>query len=183
MDWRDYSYLKSGSKTQRKAYKVLNELNLFSILKNFDPALVSTVCVNLHTSESDLDIICQMTNESQFKSTVKQNFENKTNFQIWKRSEGAIVAKFDTTIFPVEIFAADISVEQQYAWRHLSMMHRVLSVEPKIRERVRELKRKGIGTEEAFAKILALEGDPYEAFLSLEKKSNQEIKSMCQLSV
>lgn len=183
MDWRDYSYLKSGAKTQRKAYKVLNELNIFSVLRNFDPALVSTVCVNLHTSESDLDIICQMTNESQFKSTVKQNFGNKADFQIWKRSNGAIVAKFSTNIFPVEIFASDKAVEQQYAWRHLSMMHRVLSVEPKIREKVRELKKKGTGTEEAFAKILGLEGDPYEVFLTLEEKSDQQIKSMCQLAV
>lgn len=183
MNWRDYSYLESGSKTQRKAHQVLNELKLFSILKNFDPALVSTVCVNLHTSESDLDIICHMTNESQFKSTVKQNFGNKANFQIWKRSNGAIVAKFDTNIFPLEIFASDKPVEQQYAWRHLSIMHRVLSIEPKIREKVRELKKKGIGTEEAFAQILALEGDPYEVFLTLEEKSDQQIKNMCQLSV
>lgn len=183
MSWREYSYLKSGSETQRQAYKVLNDLNLFSILKRFDPALVSTVCVNLHTSESDLDIICQMTNESQFKSTVRKNFGNKTNFQLWKRSNDAIVAKFDTNIFPVEIFAANKAVEQQYAWRHLDMMHRVLSVEPKLRERVRELKKKGISTEEAFAEILALEGDPYDAFLSLEEKSDQEIKSMCRLAV
>ena len=183
MNWRDYSYLESGSKTQREAYKVLNDLNLFSILKNFDPALVSTVCVNLHTSESDLDIICQLTNESLFESTVKKNFRTKANFQIWKRSNGAIVAKFDTNIFPIEIFAADKAIEQQYAWRHLNMMHRVLTIEPKIREKVRELKKQGISTEEAFAKILALEGDPYDAFLSLEKKSDQEIKSMCQLAV
>lgn len=63
------------------------------------------------------------------------------------------------------------------------MMHRVLSVEPKIREKVRELKKKGTGTEEAFAKILGLEGDPYEVFLTLEEKSDQQIKSMCQLAV
>ncbi len=178
MNWRKFSYLKSGPDTQRQAYQTLKNLDLFTVLEGFDPALVSTVCVNLHTSESDLDVICQMTTESHFTSTVRENFGHKPNFRIWERSSGEIVARFDTDIFPIEIFGGKKAIEQQYAWRHLSMMHRVLSIEPKLRERVRELKREGFSTEEAFAELLALEGNPYEAFLSLETKSDQEIKSM-----
>lgn len=182
MDWRNYAYLQTGTAAQRKAYTLLTDLNIFEIFSDFDPALVSTVCVNLHTEESDLDIICQLSDEAYFKSIVKHHFADQPEFRLWKRSGEAFITCFDTGLFPIEIYGSPRPVEQQYGWRHLSMMHRVLCIEPDMQGPVRELKRNGLSTEEAFARLLNLEGNPYEAFLSLEERSDSEIQQMAQVA-
>lgn len=183
MNWRNYSYLQTGTSDQRKAYKLLTKLNLFNILDDFDPALISTVCVDLHTDKSDLDIICQVKDTSRFKSTIKHHFADQPNFKLWNRSNNAIVTGFDTKTFPIEIYCSPKPVEQQYGWRHLNMMRRVLSIEPELRAEVRKLKRGELSTEKAFARLLDLEGNPYEAFLKLEEKSDNEIRDLASTSL
>ena len=99
---------------------------------------------------------------------------------MWTRSSGEQVVTFETDAFPVEIFAKQEPVEEQYAWRHLSVMARLLKETPELRERVRNLKRTGMSTEEAFATLLGLKGDPYHALLTLEKASDEQIAALCR---
>lgn len=183
MDWRTYSYLQDGSPRQRAAYDTLQALDVFSVLQPFDPALVSTVCVGLDVPGSDLDIIGERTSAAAFPSVVREAYGREPNFQIWARRDGATVARFDTGSFPVEIFVTDQPVEQQYAWRHLSLMARLLKIEPRLRAPVRALKRDGHATEEAFAALLGLDGDPYEAFLTLEPLPDQQVAALCHEAV
>lgn len=180
MNWRDYSYLRTGNEKQREAYATLESLNLFEKLREFDPALVSTVCLRLDIPGSDLDIICTPDNLASFTSVVRGAYGGENEFETWARSSGEQVAQFETATFPIEIFAKQEPVEQQYAWRHLSVMARLLDVKPELREQVRSLKRKGSSTEEACATLLNLEGDPYEALLDLEEASDEQIAKTCR---
>jgi hypothetical protein len=91
-----------------------------------------------------------------------------------------VVAQFETDAFPVEVFGTARPVERQVAWRHLSVMKRLVEAEPRLRERVRALKREGMGTEPAIAHLLGLEGDPYEAVLALEETPEEALVRVCE---
>ena len=182
MNWRRFSYLQDGTPRQRTAHDVLVELAVFEHLRRFDPALVSTVCIGLDVSGSDLDIICDVSGPggpADFRSTVERLYGHQPQFQMWTRAGGAVVARFDTAPFPVELFGKQQPVERQAAWRHLSVMKRLVEAAPQLREEVRHLKREGLGTEPAFAHLLGLDGDPYEAMLSLETATEKEIGDLC----
>lgn len=180
MDWRDYSYLRMGDEKQRQAYATLESLNLFENLREFDPALVSTIYLRLDIPGSDLDVICEPDDLASFTSVVGDAYGGKSEFEMWMRSSGERVVQFETATFPIEIFAKQVPVEQQYAWRHLSVMARLLDAKPELREKVRIFKRNGSSTEVAFAKLLNLEGDPYEALLDLEEVSDEQIAEICR---
>jgi hypothetical protein len=59
-------------------------------------------------------------------------------------------------------------------------MKRLVDAEPKLGDKVRTLKRAGYGTEEAFAHLLQLGGDPYEALLSLEGATEERLIRLCK---
>lgn len=54
-----------------------------------------------------------------------------------------------------------------YAFRHMVVEHQILCTrEEGFRQKILNLKRQGYKTEPAFAKVLGLRGDPYEAILN-----------------
>lgn len=179
MNWREIAYLQKGTVRQRAAHDTLVDLDILARLRPFDPALVSTVCVDLDVPGSDLDVICEMRDESEFRATVENGYGARRDFRMWQRDDGAVVAQFETEAFPVEIFGKERPVQDQMAWRHLTAMKRLLNVEPRLRETVRAMKKEGVGTEPAFAKLLDLDGDPYEAMLSLETATKEELADVC----
>jgi hypothetical protein len=183
MNWREISYLKTGTPRQREAYETLVDLEVLEALDRFDPALVSTVCVGLDTAESDLDLICDVRGRPDLRAAVERRYGGRPRFRTREREDGAVVAQFETDAFPVEVFGTARPVERQVAWRHLSVMKRLVEAEPRLRERVRALKREGMGTEPAIAHLLGLEGDPYEAVLALEEATEEQLVGLCEQAV
>ena len=58
-------------------------------------------------------------------------------------------------------------------------MKRVLDIGgKKLRDEIKRLKRSGLKTEPAFAKLLFLDGDPYQAFLALEDKNTEALNKL-----
>ena len=178
MNWRNYAYLQSGTRRQRQAHATLSSLRLFETLGAFDPALVSTVCLNLDVAGSDLDVICERKRPTAFEATVRKAYGARRGFHLRTRPDDTQVARFETDAFPVEVFASSQSVEEQYAWRHLDVMKRLLDLAPALRPRVRAMKREGHATEEAFAELLGLQGDPFEALLTLEDSTPDQLASV-----
>ena len=165
--WRSIEELRRGTVRQRAAYATMTRWRVLDRLTGFDPALVSTVCVRVDLPESDLDVICELTDRAAFEERVRSVFGAAPGFAVTGRATTppSCVARFDAAAFPVEIFAEARPVEEQYAWRHLTAMARLLADRPALRPAVRRLKRRGLSTEEAFADSLDLDGDPYEALL------------------
>lgn len=159
----------------------LKKHHIIDFLSAYDPVLVSTVCVNLDIDGSDLDIICQHKNLEEFKIVVKKKFGQFPDFKQWMRKSDfeKVVTAFKAGDFEIEIFSSIIPVKEQFAYRHLLMMDRTLQIggEP-LREKVKALKRDGLKTEPAFAKILGLSGDPFLAFLELEKFNDDQLNEL-----
>lgn len=181
VNWRDIGYLANGKQRQQQAYEVIEKYRILDSLSPYDPALVSTVCVNLDIPQSDLDIICHAPDLPTFARFVRTTFAKYPEFVI-KEGE-AVVVRFLLDAFPIELYAHPLPIEQQNGWRHLTQMARLLAVGgPKLRDAVRAKKLEGIKTEPAFAQTLSLHGDPYAAMLALENLSGQQLRNLVNRS-
>lgn len=176
--WRDISYLGSGTDRQRSAFTNLRESRVLERLCDYDPVLVSTVCLDIDIQSSDLDIICEARDLKAFSSFLSREFGSCRGFEVRHSAsqECAVVVRFLLGEWECEVFAQRIPVERQNAFRHLVQLDRVLSYGGDIwREKIRALKRAGVKTEPALAESLGLQGDPYQAVLALEALSDEEL--------
>lgn len=172
-DFLNINYLKSGTARQQKAFEVLNENLILQKLSDFTPVLVGTIPINIAIDSSDLDIACYWKDKNHFIEMVKKNFSAENHFQIYKKeiSENeAVVANFFIDDFEIEIFGQNIPVENQFGFRHMIIEAKILEENGEdFRQKIIELKKSGIKTEPAFAQLLNLKGDPYEAILNFKK--------------
>lgn len=77
INWKDISYLKEGNNTQRKSYEILKRINIFEVLKDYNPILIGTIPIQINIESSDLDIVCEVENFVTFKEVLVNEFENK----------------------------------------------------------------------------------------------------------
>lgn len=168
----DIAYLKNGSDKQRRVWQLLSSHDIFEKLAPFDPLLTGTIPIEIDTPDSDLDIICHCTDTAVFESVLQNLFGTEPNFQLCCKVIGgrpSVVCTFEKEGFVIEIFGQSLPSRQQNAYRHLLIEARMLEEHgPEFRRQIIELKRQGIKTEPAFARLLGLQGDAYAALLELE---------------
>ncbi len=172
MNWHDLTYLLKGTARQQAAHAAIQSCRIMDHLAQFNPVLVGTIPINIDLPNSDLDIICAV-KESQtesFLSKISTHFGHHQNFyteQKLIRGVEVCLVRFRHADFDFEIFAQDVPVEKQYAYRHMVIEDQLLKKEgDEFRRKILTLKKKGYKTEPAFAKLLGLKGDPYEELLT-----------------
>lgn len=172
INFEHIDYLKTGNQRQRLAYQELEELGMMEALKEFQPILVGTIPIEIDLPTSDLDIICTCVDHVAFAQKIKQLYQVRQNFTIKTKMINEIqstVANFFGTHFEVEIFGQKRPTQKQDAYRHLLVEHRLLEANgDAFRKEIIRLKSEGMKTEPAFAKVLQLSGNPYQALLELD---------------
>jgi hypothetical protein len=171
--WKDINYLHSGTKPQQSAYKVLMKSKVLETLKNYSATVVGTYPLDLAVAGSDLDIICEVKDHDAFSELLKSEFLTFKKFELRQneiREVLATICRFEFEHFPFEIFGQNKPIEEQWAYRHMLIEYDLLKKHGEhFKQSVITLKQQGIKTEAAFAMLLKLPGDPYEALLQLEK--------------
>lgn len=180
-NWRDVSPLLRGNTRQQQAYHTLQALAVFSVLRDFDLVLTTTLSLGIDVPSSDLDIICEVHDFDRFQTTVEAALGQFELFKIRHTTAGdmpGIVASFRFQDFSIELFGEPQPVEQQNAYRHLCVAARLLEIggEP-ARRAIQQLKAVGLKTEPAFADYFGLSGDPYQAMLELESLTDDELRN------
>ncbi len=187
MNWSDITYLKRGNHRQRQAYAALHSLGLFSRLAEFTPCLAGTVPLSIDIYSSDLDILCSARDLAAFAARVRELFGQKTSFQVKSkavRGVPSVVASFEHAGFPIQLFAQNLPVEQQAAYRHMLIEHRLLLLGgDELAETIRQFKQNGIKTEPAFAQFLHLRGDPYQAILDLGSLDDHAMQKLVEAAL
>ena len=189
-NWQSPRYLQAGTGRQQQAYRAWDALGLATVLHDYGPLITGTIPLDVDVAGSDLDVCCEVTPAAQaaFEALVRQHYGHLPGFQVKRfasRGLAAIVCGFSYEGLPIELFGQALPSTQQYAFRHLVVEAAVLAAggEP-WRAAVRHLKQRGLKTEPAFAQLLGLPGDPYEALLTLESWSAAELRAhlaQCQL--
>ncbi|MDR9854751.1 DUF4269 domain-containing protein [Paenibacillus sp. VCA1] len=172
--------MKTGNAKQREAFEALGRLGIFEKLAAYGPVLAGTFPIDIDVEGSDLDIICEMREPEPLERTLITAYGTLERFALEReRLHGSIVVvcNFRFESWPVEIFAQNRPVTQQNAYKHMVVEQRILErLGPDFREHVRSLKRSGVKTEPAFAKLLGLRGDPYAALLDMHDWSEAELE-------
>jgi hypothetical protein len=152
---------------------------LLAPLEPFHPLIAGTFPLGLYTRSSDLDVLCEAQDLARFDEVVRSAFGHLEGFTLTRTAltPPASIARFSLHRTPVEVFAQPLPVYAQHAFRHLVVEGRLLRLGgAPLRERVQALKQRGIATEPAFAQVLKLEGDPFDAVLKLEHESDAALR-------
>ncbi|MDQ1769694.1 DUF4269 domain-containing protein [Labilibaculum sp. A4] len=179
MNWQDISYLNSGSAIQKRAFKCLNKLQVFNLLAEYSPILTGTIPIGISIDSSDLDITCRFMDADKFERKMENLFRDQTDFKIQQKEKNGywvVVASFTYQDFPFEIFGSLFPPTDQNSYRHMLIEHRILQLLGEdFKQKVIQLKKEGLKTEPAFAKLLKLKGDPYQQLLNMEGVTDSEI--------
>jgi hypothetical protein len=173
-DFENIAYLKSGSPIQLQVFNILTNSKILYHLQNFKPVLTGTLPLDLFIpGKSDLDIIIQSDRLQILEQTLLGLFANKkkltTKFMM-VRKRPTLLCRFIQQDFQIEIFCQPVPVKQQLAYRHMVIEHWLLSTRgASFKKKILELKANDVKTEPAFAQVLGLEGDPYDALLQYEQ--------------
>jgi hypothetical protein len=180
--WTDFSSLNRGTDRQRDAYAAIIELDLFSILSEFDPILTGTFPLSLETPESDLDVACHAPDLEHFDEVVTSAYGSEDDFvvrRVVKQDLPTLVCNFRAKRFAFELFAQPQPVEEQNSYKHMVAEARLLREGgEEALEAIRQLKAQGIKTEPAFGVYFCLEGDPYGKLAELADASMAEISDV-----
>ena len=182
-DWTDLRCLPHGNRRQQRAYSILQALELWPILADFKPVLAGTIPLGIDIAGSDLDVLCEVaaSETPRFGELLERRYGHRSSFKLTQRfinGQASIISSFRYRGREVEVFGQAVPTAQQNGFRHLLVEAAVLAAGGEAwRRAVRRLKKQGLKTEPAFAALLQLPGDPYEALLTLEGKSEAEISA------
>lgn len=174
IDFTTNDYLKTGSAKQKQIFGVLQRSQIFEILAEFNPVLAGTFPIEIDIPGSDLDILCCCSIPDYLIQVLNENFGALADFLLQEMElEGkrTVLANFILEGFPVEIFGQNVPIDEQRAFRHMIIEHRILQEKGEaFRKEIIGIKLAGIKTEPAFAQLLEIEGDPYLGLLEYDKK-------------
>lgn len=160
---------------------VVEDLDLLAHLAVYRPVMIGTPPLGIATEDSDIDIACTASDFEEFGHFVGSKFGHLQDFayrHLDGLTEPAALASFFRSGWRIELFCQHLDTADQWGVRHFRVEKRLLALEPKLRPAVQRLKRLGFKTEPAFAKVLRLPGNPYEALLLLESESDEALREV-----
>jgi hypothetical protein len=172
-DFTNLAYLKEGNPRQQDAYRILTSSRVMEILADYHPVLTGTIPIGIHLPDSDLDIACFYKDREAFQATLIKAFGSMESYVLKIRQirrEESVIARFYLEGQKLEVFGQTRPVEKQASYLHMLIEHQILEKNgEEFRQQILALKRSGLKTEPAFARLLGLHGDPYLALLEYGK--------------
>jgi hypothetical protein len=174
IDFTTIDYLKNGNEKQKRVYEILTKHQILEKLKEYSPILAGTIPIEIDIEGSDLDIICEVDlrfeedflDDLMFSKFIPHDVEVKVEYPIIN-GEKCIVLNFTLEEFPIEIFGQNKPTIEQNAYRHMIAEYKILQEKGEnFKQKIIELKQKGIKTEPAFGMLLGL-NNPYEDLLKM----------------
>lgn len=174
INWEDISYLKFGNKVQKHAHTCLLALGVFEQLSSYNPVLVGTVPISINLKDSDLDIICEIKDNTEFSNNLNALYSANPEFNIKKR-KNYVVCSFFYDGFPIEIYGEQKPVKQQNAYLHMLAEYKILNLAgSRFKQAIIQLKQNGFKTEPAFGYLLGVE-NAYTELLEFTSKPDIEL--------
>lgn len=167
--------------TNKKAWKVLEKLDILENYHCFDPLIAGTLPLAIATEDSDLDILLNTEDLEALSLKLKKDFSAYDSFSISSSMVNdlpSLICSFTYDHLKIELFAQARSSVEQVAYRHFLIEEKLLKYGPSgLRSKVIELKSTGLKTEPAFSQALGFVGDSYQVLLEWQKKSIRELRA------
>jgi len=157
---------------------VIQQLNIDHTLVAYEPTLIGTPPLGIDIESSDIDIACTAENLYEFTSAVTSLYSGHAHFtseMFQIRDKPAARCFFHFSDWDIELFCQTLPIKAQWGVRHFHVEKRLLGLSPELVTRIIQLKQSGLKTEAAFASILQLSGDPFEAVLKLEQFNDAQL--------
>ncbi|WP_394370141.1 DUF4269 domain-containing protein [Sphingobacterium multivorum] len=74
INFKNIDYLKSGNDVQKKAYRLLTDYQITTLLDAYDPIVVGTIPIQLDVGGSDIDIILCVNDFDALEEMLSLNF-------------------------------------------------------------------------------------------------------------
>lgn len=162
----------------QKLFAALYSSGVLQDFKIFDPLVTGTFPLDIAVINSDVDIIMSSDNLEELGGKLRQCYSDRPGFKM-ELNKDFIVAEFSHAGFTFEFFAEKTASALQKANLHFLIEERLLKIgSENFRNEILQLKQTGLKTEPAFAKLLNLSGDPYQALLDIRKKSEAELLTL-----
>lgn len=170
-------YLRYGNEKQIISYEILRDINIFKILKEYEPVLVGTIPIDIYVDTSDLDIVCKVDDFFEFKKLLKENFSKFKGFKLkFDEEKQIMLCNFFVSDIEIEIYSSKLDSKKTNGYRHMIIEYRILKLlDLEFKEQIIKLKKNGLKTEPAFGKLLGMD-NPYEELLLLENLNDEELK-------
>jgi hypothetical protein len=145
-------------------------------LASFDPHVAGTPPLGIDVPGSDIDILCHAPDLQVFADKLWSTCAAFEDFSLhqWTQSTRPILCTFTHAGWAFEIFGDARPITQQEGWRHFCVEQRLLALGgSSFQQAILDQRYAGLKTEPAFAAVLGLAGDPYEALLALDGASDE----------
>lgn len=164
-----------------RVFSALKETNILKYLEAFTPLVAGTFPLGISTADSDVDIVLSSSDFNLLSEMVQQKYGSYEGFcmkQFILQDQPSWICQFQYKDVPFELFAQATESLHQNAYRHFQIEERLLQLGGEnLRQKILKLRGLGCKTEPAFAKVLALVGDPYESLLNLHKETEKVLNS------
>ncbi|WP_206934013.1 DUF4269 domain-containing protein [Roseococcus thiosulfatophilus] len=153
-------------------------IGILHVLREFDARLAGTPPLDLDLPGSDIDVLCHAPDPIRFAAILWREWSLCPGFSLhqWTSAGRPVVARFHAHGWEFEVFGQAVPVDGQMGWRHFVVERRLLERgSPALRAAVMARRRSGAKTEAAFAQVLRLDGDPFEAIAALALAPDEEI--------
>ncbi len=150
-------------------------------LRQWPWTLAGTPPLGIDVPGSDIDVVCSVDDYDGFATALWQAFAQFDGFCLWQwiGSGHPIVARFFAEGWTFEVFGSKAKLRDQKAVRHFAVEKRLLALAgDDFREAVLASKEAGHKTEPAFALLLGLSGDPYDALLSIGRADDADLSAL-----
>ena len=164
----------------RRALAVVRRAGVLDALAAHDPVIVGTFPLGLDRDGSDVDVLCHADDLERFVDHATTAFEDhqpcSSHRFVPRDGHQAAVVRFAVDDVPVEVFAQPVPTTDQHGYRHLQVERRLLTRGgERLAATLRASRAPGASVEAAFAEVLGLTGDPFQAVLSLERASTARL--------
>lgn len=160
---------------------VIEELSLLTVLHKFTPRVIGTPPLGIDIATSDIDIACSTDDLARFQCVTTDRFGECDRFQFRQiniQNHKTFIAQFHAHDWDIELFCQSVPTDRQWGVRHFIVEQRLIAIDPNLKFAILVLKQQGMKTEPAFANVLNLIGDPYQAMLKLENMDDDDLKQL-----
>lgn len=153
-------------------------------LRDYDATVAGSWPIGLALPGADVDVICQAASLDDFARACRMRYRHMPSYREEHADSDppAHLCRFQDQGLIFEVFGQDQPVREQRAYRHMLIEARLLHLGgARLRQAVLARKRQDLNTEAAFVDILGMVGNPFEALLQLEDKSDEKL--ICILNI